>query len=917
MDHSTSKEFPLSSWAIDNRITIFLLSITITLGGLVAYMTIPKENFPEILFPVIYVSTPYPGTSAQDIENAVTRKIEKEIKGIEGIKKINSTSIQDYSMIFVEFETEVDIPEAKSDVKDAVDKAKSELPTDLPNDPEVIDINFSEIPVMFINLSGNFDNVTLKRYAEDLQDELEQMQEILRADIVGAREREIQVNVDLQKMENARMTLGDIESAIAVENIIISGGEIELERQTISVRVNSEFKDVRELEDIIIQSSKGNTVYLREIADVIDGFEDVASYARLDGKPVITISVIKKAGKNLVDASEKIKATVEEFQETRFPPSLDIIFSADQSLLTKNMLNELVNTIIMGFILVTLVLMFFMGIRDALFVGLAVPLSSFISFIALPALGYTMNLVVLFSFILAMGIVVDNAIVVIENTYRIYMEKGMNIVTAAKKAAGEVIGPVFAGTLTTICPFLPLLFWKGIVGEFMGFLPVVMIITLFASLFVAYIINPVFAVTFMRKPDPDAPLSHKRIWIYIGVILGLGLLFQLAGASALGNFTLFVAGFVVLYVYFLRHAVYFFQERLLPQLKDGYKQLISWSLEGWHSWAVIVGSIFLLIFSVMIFMGSNLNVVQFPEADPNFIYVYNEMPNGTDVEITDSITYILEDRVYDVIGKDNPLVKYVITNVSIGAGDANSFDQNTPQPHKSKLTIEFVPSKDRGDVSTWKILEEIREKTQGIPGTRITVDKEPTGPPGAAPIELTLTSEEFSDLTKVSEELIIYLDSVNIAGVEKLKLDLDEKRPQLLIDIDRDKARRLGISSQQIGNTLRTAVFGREAAQFRDNEDEYPIQVRAMKKYRNNIPKLLNMRITYMDQADGKLKSVPISAIAKFDYHSEYGGINRKDLEKSVTISSNILSDYNANAVNEEINFGSMSLSNRVENQIM
>ena len=959
MKKRSFREFAPSSWAIDNRTTIFLLAIFVTILGLATYNGLPKENFPEVKFPVIYVSTPYPGTSAADIENLVTREIEKEIKGTEGIKKINSTSIQDYSMIFVEFETGVEMEEAKQDIKDAVDRAKGELPTDLPNEPSVTDINFSEIPVMFINLSGNFDNVTLKRYAEDIQDELEKRKEVLRADIVGTREREIQVNVDLFKMQANRITMNDIEQAISGENVIISGGELDVSQQKIAIRVNGEFQDVREIQNLLIRSGQGDVAYLREIADVRDTFEDIESYARYEGNPVITLNVIKKAGENLVIAADAIKEILAEMQEKQFPEGLTITVTGDQSLLTIGMLNELTNTIVFGFILVTLVLMFFMGIRDALFVGLAVPLSSFIAFLFIPSLGYSLNIIVLFSFILAMGIVVDNAIVVIENTYRIYMEQGLPIVDAAKKAAGEVIAPVFAGTLTTVCPFLPLLFWPGLVGEFMKYLPVILIITLFASLFVAYIINPVFAATFMRKAgDPQVARKNALIYAGVGVFFGLlfhlpnpliimglgltvitgsiifiivlsifvkknhprsaarysvifggggiltGIILMLDSMPAMGNLLIFMAIFVVLYQYAIIHAVNWFQENAIPAMKNGYKSIISWSIaKTWHSNVVIWGSFALVIISFMIFGSRDIRFVQFPDPDPNFVYVYNEMPGGTDIQATDSVTKELEKRVYATLGDNNPLVKSIISNVGIGAGDANSFDQGTSQPNKGRVTIEFVPAKDRKGASTQKILEDLRESVKDVYGTKVTVDREPTGPPGAAPVEVTLKSDEFDVLMAESSDLFQFLDSVNIEGIEKLKWDADDKKQEFLININRQKASELGISSGQIGMALRGAVFGAEAAQFRDMEDEYPIQVRLAKKYRNDINSLMNMDIRYMDQSTGSFKSVPISAVADFSLTSDYGGINRKDLEKSVSISSNVLSDADPNAIFMELRY--------------
>ena len=895
------REFAISSWAIDNRVTIFLLATVITVAGLVSFNQLPKENFPEIAFPVIYVSTPYPGTSAEDIENLVSRKIEKELKGVEGVKEINSTSIQDFSSVFVEFETNVDLVEAKREVQEAVDRSKSDLPNDLPSDPQVIDINLSEIPIMFLNISGPFTNARLKQYAEEIQDELERMKEILRIDIVGAPEKEIQVNVDLYKMELASVTLDNIEQTISGENVIISGGELELAQQKVAVRLNGEFTSVQQIQNLVVRSGKGNSVYLKDIADVKEGYKDQESYARLNGEPVMTLNVIKKGGENLVSAAEKIETKLAEMKEKKFPDNLTITTSADQSVLTKNTLNELTNTIIFGFILVTLVLMFFMGVRDALFVGLAVPLSSFIAFAFLPVLGYTMNLIVLFSFILAMGIVVDNAIVVIENTYRIFTEQGLPITKAAKKAAGEVIGPVFSGTLTTICPFLPLLFWDGPVGEFMGFMPVVMIITLFASLAVAYVINPVFAVSFMKKKDYDAPIPHRMVWIYTGAGIVLGVLFHLGGVSTMGNLMFFMVGFVLLNAYVLRFAINWFQLTAIPWIKNAYRNTLKWSLD--HQLAVYAMTIGVIVITIAGVAAANLKFIQFPSADPNFIYVYNELPNGTNIEVTDSVTRMLEERVVNVIGKDNPIVKSMITNVAVGAGDANSFDQNSSKPHKGKITVEFVGAMDRNGQSTKALLDEVREAVKGIPGAKVIAEQEKNEPPGSAPIEVLVTSEDFGDMMAVSEDLFGYLDSLNISGIEQFKWDVDEKRPEILLDINRQKASELGLSSGQIGMAVRTALFGKEVSKFKTLEDDYPIQLRAQESYRQDPSSLLDMRITYMDMATGRFKSVPISAVTSLKYSASYGGINRTDLKKSVQITSNVLTEANVNTVFNDVNF--------------
>ncbi|MEM6805704.1 MAG: efflux RND transporter permease subunit, partial [Bacteroidota bacterium] len=719
--------------------------------------------------------------------------------------------------------------------------------------------------------------------------------------IVGAPSREIQINVDLYKMESIGITLANIEGAVSGENVIISGGELEIENQKMAVRLNGEFTTVEQIQNLVIRSDKGNTTYLKDIAEVKDGFKDRESYASLDGEPVITLNVIKKAGENLVSAADQIKEKIVYLEEKRLPENAKITISVDLSVLTNNLLSELTNTIIIGFILVTIVLMFFMGVRDSLFVGLAVPLSSFIAFTTLPALGYTLNMIVLFSFILALGIVVDNAIVVIENTYRILNEEKLSIIAAAKKAAGEVIGPVFAGTLTTVCPFLPLLFWPGAVGEFMGFLPVVMIITLFASLFVAYVINPVFAVTFMRPNADKQPTSNKRIFLYTGVAIVLGLLFHLGSSTVMGNLMFFMAGFILLNHFVLRHAINGFQKKLIPAIKNGYKKVLKVSIA--HPALVLVGTFVFIVGTIAYVSMAGIKFIQFPKTEPNVIYVFNELPNGTNIELTQSTTKELERRVYEVIGKDNPIVKSVITNVAIGAGDPNSFDQNTSRPHKGKITVEFVNIKERGGISTRDILEEIRSKTKGIAGAKVTVAQDSNEPPGSAPVEVQITSEDFEDMTDVSTDLFNYLDSINIAGIEKLKWDADGNRTELLVNIDRQKASELGIRSGQVGMALRTALFGKEISKFRDQEDDYPIMLRLDKDYRSSLDALMNMNIRYMDMADGRHKAVPISSIAKVGYSSSYGGINRTDLEKAVTISSNVLTEYNAAEVAAEVEY--------------
>ena len=503
------KEFKPSSWAIENRTAIYVLTTILLIAGYIAYNSLPKENFPEISVPKIFVKSIYPGTSPANMETLVTKQIEKQIKSAQGLKKVTSNSYQDFSFITAEFNAGVDIKIAKQRIKDAVDKAKSDLPSDLPDDPEVLDINLSDLPIMYLNISGDYDLKTLKKYADDLKDRVESLPEISGVDIVGALDPEVEINVDLNKMSASQISFYDIQQAIGTENISASGGTVPIDGVRRTLNIKKEFGSAEEIANTVIKTPSGGSVYLKDFANVVDGFKEQESYARLNGKNVITLNVKKRSGENLIEASDKIRGIIAEMQVKQFPKGLEIVTTGDQSDKTRVTLHDLINTIVIGFILVSLILMFFMGITNALFVALSVPLSMCVAFLFMPTIGFTMNMIVLFSFLLALGIVVDDAIVVIENTHRIFDNGKVAIKQAAKMAAGEVFLPVFSGTMTTLAPFVPLAFWPGIIGEFMFFLPITLIITLLASLVVAYIINPVFAVDFMESHDPHEVYQPK------------------------------------------------------------------------------------------------------------------------------------------------------------------------------------------------------------------------------------------------------------------------------------------------------------------------------------------------------------------------------------------------------------------------
>ncbi|MDO7851092.1 efflux RND transporter permease subunit [Hymenobacter convexus] len=890
------KEFGPTSWSINNKTSIYIITVLLCVAGIFAYIKLGKEKFPDIVIPRIIVATVYPGTSPTDIENLVTRQLEKEIKSVNGVKHINSTSNQDYCIVDVEFTSGVDVQAAKQLIKDAVDKASTELPNDLPSAPLVKEINISEQPIMFVNLAGNLPAAQLKKFADDFQDKIEALPEITRVDIVGALDQQVNVDVDLNKLRASRLGFTDISRAIGGENVTVSGGSIDVGGQKRAVRVAGQYVRAADIADIQIKNLNGSPVRLGDIATVTDGFKDRESYARLDGKPAITLNVVKRQGENLIDASDKIKALIAD-SKASLPKELTITVTGDTSNDTRVTLHDLINTIIIGFLLVTLILMFFMGTTNALFVGLSVPISMFLAFLVIPVFGFTLNMIVLFAFLLALGIVVDDAIVVIENTHRLLHEHP-NLTTpkAAKFAAGEVFVPVLAGTLTTVAPFVPLLFWPGIVGSFMYYLPVTLIITLMASLVVAFIMNPVFAVSFMERENHfeedlhRTPKLTRNFLLAMGGLLVVAILGYVAHSPFVGNLFITIILLCFLDKFVFIKMIAWFQTRALPKFQNGYGSLVGWSIN--HPTIVMVGVLVLFIGSFVAVGIRKPAVAFFPKGDPKFIYTYLKMPVGTRVAVTDSITKVLEKRIYGVIGEHNPDVESVITNVAIGAGDpGEATAAGVSQSHMGKVGVAFKELSERTGPATHTYMDKIREVVKGIPGAEVSVDQEASGPPTGKEIAIEVAGDDYPKLAALSKKVIRYVDSMKIGGVEQLRSNLEDRNPEIAVNINRTRANREGISTGQIGLEVRTAIYGTEASKFKTADDEYPIQVRYAKPYRDDVDAVVNAPLTFRD-ATGAVRQVPISSVADVTYGSTYGGIKRKDTKRIITISSNVLGGY-------------------------
>lgn len=897
------KEFKLSSFAINNKTSVYVLVFIITVMGLLAYISMPRESFPEIVQPTIYIGVPYPGNSPVDMENLVTRPIEKELKTLKNVKKFKSTSIQDYSTIIIEFNSDVDPKVALQEVKDKVDKAKSELPQDLPTEPNVFELDFSEFPIMNINLSGNYSYDEFKEYAEYIQEELEKFQEISAVDIRGLLEKEVEISVDLMQMESMKITFSDIENAIKTENLSVSAGDVltiqgdGMNRRTL--RVDGEFTSPSQIENVIVKDEQQRIVFLRDIAKVTFGPVEPTSYARMDGNPVVMLDVKKKSGENLINGADNVKAFLEHAKKVKLPKDMSVVITNDQSLQTRSTVANLENSIISGVILVVMVLLFFLGLRNSLFVGVAIPLSMILGIWVLGMMGTTLNMMVLFSLILALGMLVDNGIVVVENIYRLYSE-GKSKKDASKYGVGEVAIPIIASTATTLAAFMPLLFWDSIMGEFMKYLPITLIITLSASLFVGLVVNPVLTANFIKLDEKGYRSPIKKFWrsIIIGIVVGIAFVFII---KPLGSLIITLTLLGVVYRFLILPAAEYFQYVAVPKLENAYRRFLLWSLSKWRPYALVGGILFLLVFVTGGYFGSNPTVLFFPDTEPKYVNVFIETPLGTDIQTTDKITRELEARVKKAVEPNRNIVETVIAQVGEGTSDPGGGEvQMGASPHKARITVSFLEYEDRvdiSDVSTAVVMEDIREAVQGVPEAIISVEKNRDGPPVGKPINVEVSGENYDTLIAVSGRILEKMESANIPGVDKLKTDLEPGKPEITVIVDNEAARRYGVSTYSIAMVLRTALFGKEVSKFKQGEDDFKIQLRLRKEDRYQVDKLMNMRVTFRNPSNGQISQVPVSAVAKIEYTSSFGSVRRKDMDRVISIYSNVNEGANANEI--------------------
>ena len=894
------KQFGLSNFSLKNRITVVLIFILLVILGAGAYNNLPKESYPEVEQSTVFVRTPYPGNSPTDIENLITRPIEKEINTISEIKEIRSNSIQGFSTIVAEFVSGTDIEYAKSKVKDAVDKAKINLPTDLPRESDVYEISFSDFPVMSVTLSGEYSIEKLESYGEILKDELEKISDVSKVEIAGVEEKEIAIMVNPFELEARNLSFSDIENAVKYENISVSGGNLLENNMRRSVRLIGEFNQIEDIENIIISNKKDKIVFLKDIAEIRFGYKEIESYTRLSGKPVVSVDVSKRSGTNLLLLNDKVNDAINEVKSF-IPNDIDVIIVNNQSQNTKEQVSTLENSIFSGVILVVLVLMFFLGVRNALFVGLSIPLSMCISFIILQLFGITVNMMILFSLVISLGLLVDNGIVVTENIYR-FLEKGYSKIEATKLGIGEIALPIITSTATTLAVFVPLAFWPGLTGKFMSYLPIGIIVTLLSSLFVALVINPVM-ISYLMKIEDNKGKDFKKYIKNVSILAIIGFAFILFNIYWVGNILIFISLFILSNYYVFVPLSKVFREKYLKSLENKYSKLLSYLLLNRRPYFVLLFSILLLIGTFQLLQIYPPKILFFPENRPNYINVFLELPVGTDIEETNNFTKIIEKEVNKSTSEYSGIIESIVTYVG-----KRTLNENDPSalgmrdtPNRARININFYEFEKRNGINTIDVLEKLRNDINDYPGVSITYGKDRKGPPVGGDISIQITGPEFQELISQVENMRKYINDSNIPGIEKLGLDLSTRKPELLIDFDRDRLRRYGLSTGMLANELRTSLFGKEISKYKVGEDEYKIQLRLADQYRYDINKLLNKNITFRNQSNGITYQVPISSFASVKMSNTFSSVKRKDLDKSITISSNVISGYNPTEVNSKI----------------
>ena len=913
-----NKEFFLSSWAINNKTIIYVLMTIFLVSGITAYKTMPRELFPEINSSNIFVTTIFPGNNAEEIEKLITDPLEQEIKGVIGLIEIESTSSEGISIINIEFDDDIPTEVARLRVKDLVDNVTvgDDWPTfnNAKVDPNIFEFDIAErFPVLNISLVGDYKVEELKEYAEYLDTRIERLPQVKTVEVRGIQDFEVEIAVNPYKMKATKTSFGNIINAISQENITISAGSLISDGQRRNVKIIGEVSDPSQLNRLIVKRDDG-PVYLEDVASVSFREKDVTSFTRSFDQKTVMLEVVKRGGENAIFASNSIQEIIKDAKENFLPENLDVVVQNDQSEYTINSVNDLMNNLIFGIILVVTVLTFFLGLRNALFVGFAIPMSMFMSLVILSAFGFTLNRMVLFGLVMGLGLLVDNGIVVVENIYRLMSKEGMSRVQAAKLGIGEVALPIIVSTATTIAAFIPLGTWPGTLGEFMIYFPITLSAILGSSLIVAIFFNSMLVSSFMDLSEREISRTNLIKMTYI--LGGLAIVFVLfQDTRAIGSLLAFICFLFWSYKYVIKNSAVKFQNTLLVKLENRYNEFLSFALAGFRPYLFLLGTISLFFVSILLMAIFPPKVEFFPDNEPQQILVYLEYPEGTDIKKTNETLMLIESEVYKVVNNSkyidngyNFLVESAISQVGEGAGNPETDAGGTGEiPHKALITMTMREFKFRRGMSSEELRKEIQlELLEKFPGIAISVEKDSQGPPGGYPVNIEIYGEDYEQLIETAISMKNYLNQENIEGIEQLKIDVSRSKPGLEFNVDREKAGELGIPTGLVGQTIRNSIIGSKAGIYKLRGEDYEINVRFDEEFKNDINSIINQNIVFRDQSTGKIQEVPIASIVDQKNITSFSAIKHIDLQRVVTLYSSILAGSNANEI---VNTAEIALS--------
>jgi len=913
-----NKEFFLSSWAINNKTIIYVLMTIFLVSGITAYKTMPRELFPEINSSNIFVTTIFPGNNAEEIEKLITDPLEQEIKGVIGLIEIESTSSEGISIINIEFDDDIPTEVARLRVKDLVDNVTvgDDWPTfnNAKVDPNIFEFDIAErFPVLNISLVGDYKVEELKEYAEYLDTRIERLPQVKTVEVRGIQDFEVEIAVNPYKMKATKTSFGNIINAISQENITISAGSLISDGQRRNVKIIGEVSDPSQLNRLIVKRDDG-PVYLEDVASVSFREKEATSFTRSFDQKTVMLEVVKRGGENAIFASNSIQEIIKDAKENFLPENLDVVVQNDQSEYTINSVNDLMNNLIFGIILVVTVLTFFLGLRNALFVGFAIPMSMFMSLVILSAFGFTLNRMVLFGLVMGLGLLVDNGIVVVENIYRLMSKEGMSRVQAAKLGIGEVALPIIVSTATTIAAFIPLGTWPGTLGEFMIYFPITLSAILGSSLIVAIFFNSMLVSSFMDLSEREISRTNLMKMTYI--LGGLAIVFVLfQDTRAIGSLLAFICFLFWSYKYVIKNSAVKFQNTLLVKLENRYNEFLSFALAGFRPYLFLLGTISLFFVSILLMAIFPPKVEFFPDNEPQQILVYLEYPEGTDIKKTNETSMLIESEVYKVVNNSkyidngyNFLVESAISQVGEGAGNPETDAGGTGEiPHKALITMTMREFKFRRGMSSEELRKEIQvELIEKFPGIAISVEKDSQGPPGGYPVNIEIYGEDYEQLIETAISMKNYLNQENIEGIEQLKIDVSRSKPGLEFNVDREKAGELGIPTGLVGQTIRNSIIGSKAGIYKLRGEDYEINVRFDEEFKNDINSIINQNIVFRDQSTGKTKEVPIASIVDQKNITSFSAIKHIDLQRVVTLYSSILAGSNANEI---VNTAEIALS--------